>query len=130
MPSSFTSVASQSLYIPISYIPTTSVYSFPRTQTSSYIPPQITAYRISPLSLPAQLHHLPQNYSQRIVTHSGEGDILAQQHLDRFNDFIDLEEVDHEDVKLRLFAQGLSSELKKWFRTLPAGSINTFQQFE
>jgi len=50
--------------------------------------------------------------------------------VERFNDFIDLEEVDHEDVKMRLFAQSFSGEVKKWFRGLRAGSINTFQVFE
>jgi hypothetical protein len=34
-----------------------------------------------------------------------KGDITTQQHLDIFNDFIDLEEVDHEYAKMRLFAQ-------------------------
>lgn len=41
-----------------------------------------------------------------------------------------MEEVDHEDVKLRLFPQSLYGEVKKWFRTHPYGNINTFQQFE
>jgi len=50
--------------------------------------------------------------------------------VERFNDFIDLEEVDHEDVKMRLFAQSFSGEVKKWFRGLREGSINTFQVFE
>jgi len=36
--------------------------------------------------------------------------------LDWFNDFIDLEEVDHEDAKMRLFMQRLSEEVRKWFK--------------
>ena len=43
---------------------------------------------------------------------------------------IDLEEVDYEDVKMRLFAQSLSGEEKKWFRDFPARSILTFQAFQ
>lgn len=50
--------------------------------------------------------------------------------MDKLNDFIDLEEVEHEDVKLRIFAQSLSGEVKKWFKALLAGSISNFQQFE
>jgi hypothetical protein len=50
--------------------------------------------------------------------------------LDWFNDFVDLEEVDHEDAKLRLFAQSLSGEVKKWFKTLLASSILNFVSFE
>ena len=85
------------------------------------------AARFTPLVLPAQLHDLPQGYSQRIRTYGAEGDITTQQHLDRFNDFIDLEEVDHEDAKMRLFAQSFYGEVRKWFRCLAAGSIQDFQ---
>ena len=72
----------------------------------------------SPLLLLAQLHDLPQAYSTRIKTYSAEGDVTTKQHLDRFNDLCDLEEVDHEDAKLRLFVQSFSGEVKKWFRGL------------
>lgn len=58
-----------------------------------------------PLVLPAKLHDLPQGYSQRIITYGEEGDIPTQQHLDRFNDLCDLEEVDYEDANMRPFAQ-------------------------
>ena len=34
-----------------------------------------------------------------------EGDISTEQHLDRFNDFCDLEEVDYEDAKMILVSQ-------------------------
>jgi hypothetical protein len=62
------------------------------------------ANKFAPLVFPAQLHPLPDNYAQMIKQFGVEGDITTQQHLDRFLDFIDLEEVDHEDVKMRLFA--------------------------
>ena len=52
------------------------------------------------------------------------------EHLDRFNDFRDLEEVHYEDAKMRLFAQSFYGEVKKWFRGLLAGSIHDFQEFE
>ena len=77
-----------------------------------------------------QLRDLPQAYSTRIKTYGVEEDNTAQKHLDRFNDFCDLEEIDHEDAKLRLFAQSFSGEVKKWFRGLQAGSIHDFQKFE
>ena len=50
--------------------------------------------------------------------------------MEKFEDFIDLEEVDNVDVKMRLFAQILSGEAKKWFKDLPATSILTFQAFQ
>jgi len=63
------------------------------------------AARFEPLVLATQLHDLPRACSTRIKTYHSEEDITTQQHLDRFNDFCDLEEVDHEDAKLRIFAQ-------------------------
>ncbi len=39
------------------------------------------------------------------------------------NDFTDLEEVDDDDVKLRLSAQSLAGEVRKWYRGLATGSI-------
>lgn len=71
------------------------------------------ASRFVPLVLPAQLHDLPQAYSQRIKTFGAKGDITSQQHLDRFNEFCDVEEVDYEDAKMSLFAQSFSGYVKK-----------------
>ena len=84
--------------------------------------------RFSPLVLPAQLHGLPQNYFERIKTYNVEGDITPQQHLYRFNDFV--EEVDHEDAKMRLFSQSFAEEVKKWFKGLATRSIPNFPGFE
>jgi hypothetical protein len=38
--------------------------------------------------------------------------------------------VDFEDVKMRLFAQSLAGEVRKWFRALPIASIIYFEAFE
>jgi hypothetical protein len=93
-------------------------------------PPKTMATRYAPLVLPAQLHDLPQNYNQRIKSYDAEENISSQRHLDWFNDFVDLEEVDDEDVKVRLFAQSLSGEVRKWFKALPTASIPNFASFE
>ena len=93
-------------------------------------PPRPMAARFAPLCLPALLHDLPQNYSQRISLFDGEGDITAKQHVAKFEYFIDLEEVDYANVKMRLFAQSLSGEEKKWFKYLPDGFIMNFQAFQ
>lgn len=76
------------------------------------------------------MHDLPQSYSQIIRTYGVEGDITTQQHLDRFNDFCDLKEVDYENAKMMLFDQFFYGEVKKWFRGLAAGNIHDFQEFE
>ena len=43
-----------------------------------------------------------------------EGNVSKKYHVGKFPDFIELEEVDYEDVKMRLFTQSLSRESKKW----------------
>ena len=72
----------------------------------------MAATRFAPLAFPAVLHDLPLNYAQRISLYDGEGNVTAKYHVGKFDDFIDLEEVDYEDVKMRLFAQSFSGEAK------------------
>ena len=71
------------------------------------------ATRFAPLALPTALHDLPQKYAQRITFYDGEGNFTSQQYVDIFNDFIDLEEVDYDDAKMKLSTQILSKEAKK-----------------
>ena len=40
-------------------------------------------------------------------------------------DFIDLEEVDEDDAKMRLIVQSFLGGMKKWFHGLATGSINS-----
>ena len=86
--------------------------------------------RYAPLSLPVVLNPMPDNYNQRIKQFGAEGDFTAQQHVDWFQDFVDLEEVDEEDVKMRLFSQSLKGEVKKWFKYLTVRSIVNSRIFE
>ena len=88
------------------------------------------AARFSPLVLPAALHDLPWNYAQRIIQFDAEGDVTTKQHSDRFIDFIDIEEVDDEYVKVRLFAQIFSGAVRKWFKDIPMNNIPNFENFE
>ena len=52
---------------------------------------QKMAARFAPLVLTTQLHNLPQAYAERIKSFGNEGDVTAQQHLDKFIDLTDLE---------------------------------------
>ena len=45
------------------------------------------------------------------------------------NDSFDLQEVDEADVNMRLFAQSLMGEVKKWFKTLRAATITDIASF-
>ena len=67
-------------------------------------PPRPMAAIFSPLAFPAALHDHPMNYAQRITLYDGEGNFTTIQHVDRFDEFIYLQEVDYEYVKMRLFA--------------------------
>jgi hypothetical protein len=81
------------------------------------------ATRFTPLILSTQLHDLPHNYSQRIRLYDVEGTVSVEKHLDWFNDFVDLEEVDYADAKMRIFTQILLGDVRKWFKSLPPASI-------
>jgi hypothetical protein len=43
---------------------------------------------------------------------------------------MDLEEVDYEDLKFRLFSQSLVGEVRRWYKDLAPRSISSFQWFE
>ena len=60
----------------------------------------------------------------------GMGILQQGNMLIEFDDFINLEEVDDDDVNMSLFAQILFGEAKKGFRDLPARSILTFEYFQ
>ena len=45
-------------------------------------------------------------------------------------DWVDLEEVDHDDVKVGLFSQALVGEVKKWYKNLVDDSIMRYQSFK
>ena len=82
------------------------------------------------LVLPANLHDLPQGYAQSLKQFGVKGDVTTQQHFDRFLDFCDLEEIDYEDVRMWLFSQSLSGEVKKWFKVLPTDYVLIFSILE
>jgi hypothetical protein len=88
------------------------------------------AARYAPLVLAAPLHAMPQDYQTRLPQFDATGPLNAQQHVDKMNDYLDLQEVDEVDVQMRLFAQSLTGEVKKWFKALPAASIPDLVAFQ
>jgi hypothetical protein len=46
------------------------------------------------------------------------------------NDYFDIQEVDEVDVQMRLFAQSLMGDVKKWYKVLRATSILDLTAFE
>jgi hypothetical protein len=53
----------------------------------------------------------------------------AQQHVDKMNDYFDLQKVNEADVQMRLFAQSPIGEVKKWFKTLRVAIITDIAVF-
>jgi len=86
--------------------------------------------RYKPLVLPSVLHAFPKNYDLYLPRFDSEcKNVNAEQHVQNFENFLDLFEVDDEDVSIRLFALSLQAKVKSWFKALPDASISDFQQF-
>jgi hypothetical protein len=66
---------------------------------------------------------MPQDYQTILPQFDGTRPLSAQQHIDKMNDYFDLQEVDEADVQMRLFAQSLMGDVKKWYKGLHAASI-------
>ena len=84
--------------------------------------------RYKPLVLPSVLHAFPANYDLYLPRFDGEcKNVNAKQHVQNVETFLDLFEVDEEDVSIRLFALSLQGNVKSWFKALPDASISDFQ---
>jgi hypothetical protein len=55
--------------------------------------------------------------------------ITAEKHIQSLEDFLDLFEVEDDDVYIRMFSLSLQGKVKNWFKNLPAASISNFHQF-
>ena len=96
-----------------------------------YIPTTVIILdRYKPLFLPSVLHAFPKNYDLYLPRFDGESkNVNAEQHVQNVETFLDLFEIDEEDVNIRLFALSLRGKVKSWFKALPDASITYFQQF-
>lgn len=87
------------------------------------------ASRYAPLVLPGKLNAILVDYRSKILAFDNIGSHTAQQHVDRMNDVFYFQKEDEADVKMRLFSQSLGGDVKKWFRSLPVGSISNLDAF-
>ena len=98
------------------------------------VPPPVifakVAARYAPLALPAVLHDLPENYMKSLPKFTGEGDLTVQEHINFFDQFDDILGIEHEDVYSRLLVQTFEGQVRTWFRSLPAGSLGSYQALE
>ena len=86
--------------------------------------------RYKPLDLPPILHDLPTNYSYNLPRFDGENvKIIVENHIQSIEDFLDLFEVEEDDVCIRMFSLSLQGKVKNWFKDVPDASISNFHQF-
>jgi hypothetical protein len=83
----------------------------------------------SPLVLASPLHAMPQDYQNRLPQFDGTGPLNAQ-HVDKMNDYFDLQEVDEDDLQMILFSQSLTRKVKKWFKTLHPATVVDIVHFQ
>jgi hypothetical protein len=96
-------------------------------------PPRVfskVAVRYTPLVLPVPLHDLPDNYIKNLPKFTGEGDLTIAEHINFFDQFADICGIEHEDVYSRLLVQTFEGQVRTWFQSLPAASIQTYNALE
>jgi hypothetical protein len=93
-------------------------------------PPPIMAARYDPLVLVAPLHDMRQDYQMTLPQFDGTGPLNTQQHIDKTNDYFDLREVDEADIQMRIFAQSLTREVKKWYKGLCVSLVVDLTAFQ
>lgn len=85
--------------------------------------------RYRPLKFLAILHDLPPQHYKYLPKFDGELDKLsAKKHIEAFEYFTDLFEVEHDDVYMRAFSQSLQEDAKEWFRNLLPESISSWEE--
>ena len=87
--------------------------------------PRKVADRYNPLILPPILHDFPDNYYKFLPRFDGENNnITTEKHIQGFENYMDLFEIDEDDIKIILFALSLQNRIKSWFKNLLNASIS------
>ena len=91
------------------------------------------ANRYAPLQIPANAPALPQDYQTKISFFDSHGPLTAVQHAKKMQDHFETYEIDDNSVRMRIFVQSLTGDVRTWFRSLNANSIATpedlYQEF-
>jgi hypothetical protein len=91
----------------------------------------IVAARYAPLVLPQPVNALPPgDYLKYMPKFTGEEDITVEEHLVAFYSYADNQNIENEDVWMRVFIQSLFGEARKWFRGLAPGSITGIEALD
>ena len=81
------------------------------------------ANRYAPLQLPTNPEAMPQDYQTKITYFDGTSACTALQHTKKMQDYFESYEIDDDSVRMNIFVQILTSDVRTWFRVLPAHSI-------
>ena len=80
--------------------------------------------KYAPLVLLANPAAMPQDYQSKITPFDGSGTYTAQQHTKKMTNYFEIYEIDADDVRMRIFVQSLTGEVRTWFRALRENNIN------
>ena len=81
------------------------------------------ANRYAPLQLPANPGAMPQDCQTKITNFDGTNAYIALQHIKKMQDYFESYEIDDDSVRMKIFVQSLTGDVRTWFRALPATSI-------
>jgi hypothetical protein len=70
------------------------------------------AARYAPLVLPPILHDFPENYMKNLPKFTGEGDLTATEHINVFDQFVDILGIEHDYVYSRLLVQNFEGQVR------------------
>jgi hypothetical protein len=91
----------------------------------------IVTGRYAPLVLPRPMNALPHgDYLKYMPKFTREEDITAKEHLASFYSYADNQNIENEDVWIRVFVQILFEEARKWFRGLAPRSITSIEALD
>ena len=81
------------------------------------------ANRYAPLQLPANPGAMPQDYQTKITYFDGTNSCTALQHTKKMQDYFESYEIDDDSVRMKIFVQSLTGDVRTWFRALAPNSI-------
>jgi len=81
------------------------------------------ANKYAPLHLPANPGAMPQDYQTKITYFDGTSACGALQHTKKMQDYFESYEIDDDSVRMNIFVQSLTGDVRTWFRSLPTNSI-------
>jgi hypothetical protein len=93
--------------------------------------PSKIQHRYSPLKSPHILHNFPPKHYKYLHVFDGEPNATtAEKHIQEFEHFIDLFEIDHDDVYMRAFSRSLKGDTKDWFKHLQPETISSWEELK